>query len=304
MVRLAGIWGGGLLVAALFAVSAAANSAWEGALPYVTQAVCAEPGALPFEPACGARRPAQAGPSLPWRKFDWQGSQASDSLLASRLGQSVVRQLFDFGDGPRRFGRMDNRPGLATGDGGDLIGQRGRDTAILMTEDGHGGVQWMQGPGCEDAPEGGLGGWLLFDDQAGPQWRDRVARLRITRDSQRCPLRYVPAYTRWRRLSIAFPWREGEALRPPFQAETIISEHYDGWTIARARHLERFWFARDLGKIRWERWEHEAGATSLPTCPAIEGAEPPGPGWRLADCRYWARFSRGEQQVPPWPAAE
>ncbi len=276
---------------------------WQGALPFVVQSICTEPTALPFEAGCGARRPALAAASLPWRKFDWSGTQASDAVLAARRGQPVARQNFDFGDGPRRFGVLDNQPGRS-GDGGDLIGQRGADTAIMMTEDGTGGVQWFQGPGCEEEPEGGLGGWLLFDDQAGPQWRARVARLRITRASARCPLRYVPAYTRWRRLAIVYPWWDGDRAGAPFTAESIISEHYDGWDIVRARHLERFWFARDLGKLRWERWERGAGETSLPACPAITGADAPGPDWRLADCRFWTRFRRGDQAIPPWPAAE
>lgn len=281
-----------------------AFAGWQAALPFVTQAVCAVPQALPFERDCGERRPALAGATLPWRKFDWLGVQASDSVLAMRRGQAVARQLIDFGDGPRRFGRMDNTPGPASGDGGDLVLQRGADTAIAMTEDGTGGVQWMQAPGCEDEPEAGLGGWLLFDAEAGPQWRERVARLRITRGSTRCPFRYVPAFTRWRRLPIAYPWWDGEVAGAPFTAESIISEHYDGWDIARARHLERFWFARDLGKLRWERWERGAGATTLPACPAITGADAPGPDWHLVDCRFWTRFRRGEQAIPPWPAAE
>jgi hypothetical protein len=228
---------------------------------------------------------------------------ASDSVLAERRGVPVVRVSFDFGDGARRFGRLDNQPGTS-GDGGDLIGSRGPDTVILMTEDGTGGVQWFQSPGCEEEPEGGIGGWLLFDDQAAPDWRARVVRLRITPAAERCPLRYIPSFTRWRRLEIAYPWWDGEAAQGPFIATSIISEHYDGASIAAARSMERFWFARDLGRLRWERWEASAGPTDLPQCPAVAGAESPGPGWRLADCRFWVRFRRGDQPIPPWPAAE
>ncbi len=272
-------------------------------MPFVVQSVCEQARALPFEADCGVPQPAAAGATLPWRKFDWAGVMASDAVLARRRDRPVARQSFDFGDGARRFGVLDNQPGNA-GDGGDLIGQRGRDTTILMTEDGGGGVQWFQAPGCEDEPESGIGGWLLFDTEQGPEWRERVARLRITQSAERCPFRYVPAYTRWRRLPVAYPWLDGDAPRPPFEAATIISEHFDGSDIAGARHLERFWFACGLGKIRWERWERGPGEATLPACPSITGSEPPGPGWRLADCRYWARFRRGEQPIPGWPAAE
>ena len=158
---------------------------------------------LPFEAGCRPR-PASAGSSLPWRKFDLEGVMASDAVAATRRGAPVARHSFDFGDGNRRFGRLDVPPG-PSGDGGNLIGRRGADTVILMTQDGSGGVQWFQGPGCEEEPEGGLGGWLLFDDSAGTEWRERLVVLRITAGPARCPLRYVPAFTRWRRLTVEFP---------------------------------------------------------------------------------------------------
>lgn len=270
------------------------------------QGVCETPGLLPFEAGCRPR-PATAGPTLPWRKFDLEGVLASDAIAATRRGADVVRHSFDFGDGGRAFGRLDTVAPLA-GDGGNLIARRGADTVILMTQDGGGGVQWLQGPGCEEEPEGGLGGWLLFDDQARAEWRVRVVVLRITASPARCPWRYVPAYTRWRRLSVEYPWFDGDSPQPPFTAQTIISEHFDGRDIAGARHLERFWFGESLGMLRWERWENPALNPSVAVrngpCPSIAGAEAPAAGWIRADCRMWTRFRRGEQAIPPWPAAE
>ena len=265
------------------------------------------PRLLPFEAGCTSS-PARAGtPTLPWRKLDLDGVMASDAVAANRRGAPVVHHSFDFGDGPRQFGRLDVPPG-PPGDGGNLIGRRGGDTVILMTQDGSGGVQWFQGPGCEEEPEAGVGGWLLFDDQAGPQWRERVVVLRITPAANRCPLRYVPAFTRWRRMAVDYPWLDGDRPQPPFTAQTIISEHYDGRDIPRARHLERFWFGSDLGMLRWERWENPRPGVTVAVrpalCPAITGAESPGQGWIMADCRMWTRFRRGDQPVPPWPAAD
>lgn len=292
-------WGGGLLAAALFCIPAAAQD-------FLVQGVCEVPALLPFEVGCHPR-PATAGTTpgatLPWRKYDLEAVLATDAVAATRRGAPVVRHSFDFGDAGRTFGRLDATPPLV-GDGGNLIARRGADTVILMTQDGGNGVQWFQGPGCEDEPEAGLGGWLLFDDEAGPEWRARLVVLRITRGPALCPLRYVPAYTRWRRLPVEYPWFDGDAPQPPFRAESIISEHYDGRGIERARHLERFWFGRDLGMLRWERWERAGPATDPRRCPAITGAEPPGAGWVLADCRLWTRFRRGEQPIPPWPAAD
>lgn len=284
-------WGGGLLAAALFCAHAAAQD-------FLVQGLCESPTVLPFESGCRPR-PAQAGAILPWRKFDLDGVMASDALAATRRGAPVVRHSFDFGDAGRAFGRFDT-----PGDGGNLIARRGADTVILMTQDGGGGVQWLQGPDCEDGSELGLGGWLLFDDQAGPEWRERLVVLRITRSPTGCPFRYVPAYTRWRRVPVAYPWLDGDLPRPSFTAETIISEHYDGRAIASARHLERFWFAENLGMLRWERWERGGAPFRPAICPPITGAEPPAPGWIMADCRMWTRFRRGAQPVPAWAAAE
>ena len=262
------------------------------------QGVCQQPGLLPFEAGCQAR-PATAGATLPWRKFDLDDVLASDAVAATRRGRPVVRHSFDFGDAGRAFGRLDT-----PGDGGNLIARRGADTVILMTQDGGGGVQWFQGPGCEDEPEGGIGGWLLFDDLAGPEWRERTVVLRITRSADRCPWRYVPAYTRWRRVAVEYPWLDGDQPRPPFTALSIISEHYDGRSVAAARHLERVWFGQDLGMLRWERWERSGPPLRPFQCPPITGAEAPGPGWVLADCRTWTRFRRGDQAIFGWPAAE
>lgn len=189
-----------------------------------------------------------------------------------------------------------------------MITARGADILVAMTEDGGAGIQWFHGPECGGSQEAAPGGWLLFRLPAGPDWAETTTRLQRTAAPDRCPARYIPSFTRWRRLAVAYPWQEDGTRHPPFTAESLLSEHYGGRDIASAGHLERFWFARGLGMVRWERWEAPDTANPAPSrpgaaeqCPAVTGSEPPAPGWTLTDCRMWTRFRRGEQQAMAWP---
>jgi len=278
--------------------------AWALEPTHLVQHICADPAVLPFEAACIAPRPAEAGP-LPWRRFDRFREQASDSVLWRRRGATLVAQTFDFPP----FGT--HQPAH---DGGDLIGPRGDGVGVWMTQDGASGVLWFQSPECADGREAGLGGWLLWAGQPALEWRERLVFLHATRAAARCPFRHVPSLTRWRLMEVDYPWWESEAERPAFRAQTVVSEHYDGRDVLRARHMERFWFARHLGKLRWENWENPALsrrvadaaqlARAVERCPAVAGSVAPAPGWVMADCRMWTRFERGVQAMPGWPAAE
>jgi hypothetical protein len=41
----------------------------------------------------------------------------------------------------------------------------------------------------------------------------------------------------------------------PITLTTLISEHYGGEEPQSADHVERFYFTRELGSTRWERWQ-------------------------------------------------
>ena len=92
----------------------------------------------------------------------------------------------------------------------------------------------------------------------------------------------------------------------PSPLATLISEHYGGERAEGAGHVERFYFTRELGSTRWERWQNPAhsrdfnadrlaktasemassGRCSKPQTP--EGAE-----FVMVDCREWTLI------VPP-----
>lgn len=310
----------------------AAVAAEDALAPFMAQAVCIDargeprPGHLPFEPDCDQNRLLSAGEPLPYRKHDWPGTvdaarlpsgyQASDSLLGTLLGRSAIHQTFDFGGGVRAFNRFDS------GDGGQSVLLRDGAAASPLTEDGGGGVQWFQSPECRDSGGGPAPGWLFAAAPLSGAWQERVVRLNIARGPDQCPTAFNQSLTRWRTARIDLPWREaatGAVSSAP--AEVLVSEHFGTGSIGTADHLERFWFARGLGLMRWERWEHTA-RSRLPDrqrmarliaesgrCPRIAFGEPPAAGWQLVDCRTWTNMVRAAPGGPPlaalaWPAPE
>ncbi|RYI36286.1 MAG: hypothetical protein EON48_00100 [Acetobacteraceae bacterium] len=300
----------------LAAIPAAAQSARPDS--YVIQSACLDqagsplPGRLPFEPGCDSTRSLRTGEPLPYRKHDWPGAvdalprgyQASDSLLGTLRGAPAAIQTFDFGNTPRAFGHKD------PGDGGQVIPLPANgELSAAMTEDASGAPQWFQSATCQ-------AGWLLATPPFTADWQQRLIGLNITSGPEVCPSRLNPSLTRWRSARIDLPWREasnGHTATAP--AEVLVSEHFSGTAIAIADHLERFWFARGLGLVRWERWEngprsHLAARTAMADhlahsgrCPPIAFGEPPDPGWQMVDCRTWTNFVR-EAPLPAldWPA--
>jgi hypothetical protein len=293
---------------------------------YFVQAACVDatgaprPGVLPFEPGCGRSRPLRGGEPLPYRKHDWPaaaqaaalplGYQASDSLAGRLLGRPAIIQTFDFADATRAFARRD------PGDGGQVVMFGPAGAAAVMTEDGSGGRQWFQGPDCARAtPDPG---WFFAAAPLRAEWQSRMVRLNITRAAEACPRSLNPSLTRWRIGRIPLPWREaatGATAAAP--ADVLVSEHYGGNAIAAAHHLERFWFARGLGLVRWERWENPA-LSALPRreamaaliassrrCPEIAFGEAPAAAWQMVDCRSWTNMVRARPGAPlaalDWP---
>ena len=260
-----------------------------------------------------------------WRRHDWagqgdaadrpEGYQASDSVEQDLSEGRIYPQTFDFGDAGRQFQRFD----LGVGDGGQALVILNGAVYGSMTEDGGAGVQWFVGEGCRrfaNVPAA-LQGWLFFDGDARAGWRDKLARLK-SEHRLSCPwFYYNNAYTRWRRLEAHFPYRistsRSDVQEGTWTVDAILSEHYGGSSIATAAHLERFWFGRGYGMLRWERWENAAsssrpqlreGAQALADsrrCGPVEGSDRPGLDWEMVDCRTWTNFIR---LTRPWKVAD
>jgi hypothetical protein len=324
-VRRAGLVGALLVAAALGLVAApataddAAPPEWRLVYDYMVQDVCVDPADAPLvgvtpvdgPERCPRHRDLQVGERLPYHKHDWasrearatlpQGYQRSDSfpIRTRRLGVAVV-QSFDFGAPPDRF------DGFDPSDGGQVALFSPYAVFYGLTEDGGGGLQLFLGPACgsPDPAERLRDSWLLVDRSFTPD-RPGEALARLTNKPDRCPGALSNAFTRWQVRTLGLRVGAGDRIVRQGLA-VLISDHFGGRNPELANHLERFYFTRELGFVRWERWENlarpgdqaaradaRARAERLAAsdrCQAI--AEPPAPGgsWLMLDCRQWTNL--------------
>jgi hypothetical protein len=294
---------------------------WRLVYDYMIQDACVDAsgaalvGVSPLDgPRCPRHRDLEVGERLPYHKHDWAetrdraaqptGVHRSDSfpIRTHRLGVAVV-QTFDFGTPPRRFDRFD------AGDGGQLAIFSAHAVFYGLTEDGGDGLQFFYGPGCAagDPAERLRDSWMLVDRSFLPD-RPGEHLARLTKWYDRCPHAMSNAFTRWQVRAVTLRTQSGGRAGPQM-FEALISDHFGGRDPELANHLERFYFTRALGYVRWERWENlarpgapiardhaEVNAVTLATadrCDAI--AEPPAPTgtWVMIDCRQWTNL------VPP-----
>lgn len=267
-----------------------------GPLDFLVQSLCLDaagkPAAtLPIDAACVVRRLQRADDLAAYRKHDWpnvlgdpttpHGYQASDSVLQHRGGHTLVIQTFDFGTNGRTFGTFDG----GRGDGGQVALTLGDWSSFVLTEDGGAGVQWFIGEGCRSAASSDRRflSWLIFREPVADAWQDSLARLNIAPDIDSCPRRFNDAYTRYRRDEVEFPFRiAGPAgvKDERHKLSVVVSEHYGGSDIPSADHLERFYFARGLGMVRW--------GSAGPTARSLTTGKP----------SQWPPPCRGRQDVP------
>jgi hypothetical protein len=262
---------------------------------------------------CAAQRDLMSGEKLPYHKHDHpspadraavaRGYQRRDSfpVETASFGR-VVEHSFDFGGGAgRRFGVFD----AGKGDGGDITVMSASAASIAATEDGGGGFQLFVGPDCSGliTPAGLLGSWLialLDPGRTALLQGETVARLADLREGrqQSCPARLNAAYTRW--YVRPFLYRAGAGQASPVALTTLISEHYGGERREDADHVERFYFTRELGSTRWERWQNLTGSRNFSAarlarmssefagfgrCSKAE--TPEGAAFVMIDCREW-----------------
>ena len=274
-------------------------------------------GASPVDanPACVAQRDLRPGERLAYHKHDHPnrgdnlplGYQRHDSFPVDTAGfGEVVEHSFDFGGfEARRFGAFD------PADGGDIAVLAPGRVSFAATEDGGAGFQLFVGE-CTGAvtPDALTHSWIVVEFSAEnpkPLQGETVARLNnLTAGHQEaCPTRLNAAYTSWH--VAPFQYRALPGQGTPIMLNTLISDHYGGARRDNADHVERFYFTRELGGTRWERWQNangnrqfsaatiaEAAKTFAATgrcsdAPMPEGGAP----MVLIDCREWTRI------VPP-----
>ncbi len=269
---------------------------------------------------CIAQRDLRPGERLPYHKDDHPalgaqttaplGYQRHDSFpVETAAFGTVVEHSYDFGVGEgRRFGVFD----AGKGDGGDITLLSSDAASIAATEDGGGGFQLFVGPNCAGRVDAAAltDSWLIARVASIPsaplqgQAMAHLDDLRVGRQ-QSCPARLNTAFTRWYVRPMGYRAVEGQGA--PITLTTLVSEHYGGERPDRADHVERFYFTRELGSTRWERWQNVSGdrrlsaaqvakmAADLAASSRCSKADMPGGGasFAMIDCREWTLI------VPP-----
>jgi hypothetical protein len=279
-------------------------------------AVLARVAPIDADPRCVGQRDLQPGERLPYHKHDHPspdqragapaGYQRHDSFPVETIGFGIaVEQSFDFGAGEgRRFGVFDTGS-----DGGDIAILTPGMVSIGATEDGGAGFQLFVGE-CRGPVDAAAltRSWIVAEFDPGrsaPLAGETIARLNLlTKGRQEtCPARFNAAFTNWR--VAPFRYRAASGQGTPVTLTTLISEHYGGARRATADHVERFYFTRELGGTRWERWQNGNGNAQFSAAMIAERAagftgtgrcstpEPPNGGGTggakllLIDCREW-----------------
>jgi hypothetical protein len=213
---------------------------------------------------------------------------------------SAVAQTFDFGLPPNQFGRFD------PSDGGQIAIFSPSSVSYGITEDGGDGLQLFFGRDCRalGAADRLRDSWEIVAHGFAPdQPGETVARL--TKRWNQCPDQLGYAFTRWRVRLLT--WRVASSGRMDHVAfSTLISDHFGGRNPQRANHLERFYYTRELGNVRWERWEnlarpgdpvardsagaHAAALAASDRCNSVEDQPAPTGQWLMTDCRQWTNI--------------
>ena len=211
-----------------------------------------------------------------------RGYAASDN--ANLWGGAAVN-TWSYGDNPLAFNRTN-------GDGGQIISVAGWISRFWATQDGsYPGLQYFVGATC------GGDGWVLFDtSRLMPTWVSQVAELAISRASPTdCSGGLGGAFTRYQQGPVAYLTQQAGSPGNVLYFDSVVSEHYDNISPDQSSNMERNWFARGVGLVRWESWSKTApiGADLAARCPVITVNGyyyPETSGWRLTNCRYWMNF--------------
>jgi hypothetical protein len=256
---------------------------------YLVQATC--PGSLtPNNCASANQTEDLITTPLTFRRLDWPGAYSgivSDNVLDPSTGAVISTFKTAPFDGPF------NPPN----DGGDVymnvtnINRIGDAAIAVKTQTGSLTPIYFVGYTC------GYTSWLLFPQTLptyGQGWGSAVAELgQSNAPGTNCnPRNMAPAYTRYRLENVSMPFL-ANSVQTTLVIPTVISEHYNGSSIAGSTELERFYFAQGWGKLRWEFWTTSPPSRNLTgECPTVPTWEVAPSFWhaQLTDCRTWTNI--------------
>jgi hypothetical protein len=316
----------------LLSIMSAANEArgeaippnWKFAYDYLVQDVCVDAknklivDATPMDDTakCPAHRNIAIGENLPYHKDDfpknaelarrpWGYTRNDTFPITTKLFGTAVIQS-------RGFLSANGIPGTKqhpTGGGGIFLFSP-ESVASGLTEDPT-GIQFFFGPQCNssDPSKRLLDAWVVVDKTFGQKLAGSTV-AHLTRYSERCPARLSPAYTSWYVKSVRFriSVNNRESKR---QLEALISNHFSAASLESSTSLERFYYTKELGLVRWERWQNAlrdkrptdtARANALAQtgqCDPIESG--PGAAWLMVACRQWTNLISAQSPLgdPP-----
>jgi hypothetical protein len=305
---------------AAFLLCAAARAGWAGVPPgweagydFMVQDVCVDAkdhviaNATPLDgkDKCPRHRDLRAGEAPPYHKDDWapareagrvNGLQSNDTFpIATKAYPAAVVQLRSFVDAdgrPRPF-----EPGHG---GGGVFLFSDNTIASGITQDPN-GLQFFYGPGCAstDPARQILDAWVVVDKSFDPSRPGHMV-ARLSRFMKRCD-RLTYSYTSWLTRPIEFRVRSGGAESKK-TLETLVTDHFGGPTADGAPNMERFYLTRELGLMRWERWQnfdrqkraadpHRAEQMeSSGQCDSVERPPQASGNWKMVRCRQYTNL--------------
>ncbi len=258
---------------------------------------CPDGALAVVETTCVGAAPQRARDPMLMRRHDWpapDGYQVSDAFEADDGSYFVTTFAYP------PFAAFD----ASHGDGGEIYVTDGVTVRIAATEDGSqmDVVQGFYGAAC-----GGTG-WVMFrNDAPTGRWADLVARLKSQTIVSSCKASRS-AYTRYRLETVTLPFIIN-GVRTDLALPTVISERFNAGDIDSARAMERSFMAKGVGRVIWEAWTRRppAGGDLDIRCPGTTWSTPPGPGWRLSDCRTSTQITTADGSLTGdkygWPPA-
>jgi hypothetical protein len=300
----------GFLVALILANAAWAQPLPRDALDFLIQDVCVDANdrAIPGDPAsCPRHRDLKPLERTPFLRTDNEAGKlyqgiTSHPVISPMPGARIPRIA-----APKEFGGDDPTtafrdfdlclPGVCKPrfrDGDDIFEAEGAFAAIVGTSDPGINGQIFIREGCSGGaanPANQEDSWLVFPTNiSANRSGSKVARLNIVRDDS-CTWFYNSAYTEWRLLPQKVTFTTGKTLA------AVMSDHFGGRSPATADHIERFYFTREYGFTRWERWSVGNVTVKAHGCNGETQIVRDGQSYRRTDCRD---FSHVVPQATPF----
>lgn len=251
---------------------------------------------------CPRHRNLQIGERLPYHKSDWpHADQAAMHVNGYQIDDT-------FPIDTKKYGAVVVQSRVFLAADGSYTGRRGGGVYIIspnsaasgITEDPN-GIQLFFGPGCQspDVSQRILDAWVVVDKTYSPSHPGNVV-ARLTRFPERCP-QLTFAYTSWETVPVTFRVRSGGVVKSA-GFETLISDHFGGKAPELAPNMERFYFTRELGLLRWERWQNfdrqkrstdaeRADEMSRSNqCDPVQHRPAGGGNWAMVACRQYTNL--------------